>query len=385
MRYFGISLLLFLVAGPSYGQGDLLATPFPQHNADVPPSPDQSKPILPWPIVSILARENDAACEIEKLLVESSDAAGKEAQRVVDEKDAAIKEQQGIAKNANDKRKEGDLRIETGMSRTGFSFDMPETVVSFEDTTIGTIHIKIEETSLLVPAIGQCALGKWDVPEFRGFDITMKTQTVYVPCPTQKKVVLSLPQFTAGRTTIRLPQVKIRMARKDVSFHVPQVTYRDWEKVENAARKKASIEEELAKQALEEIKARHKGKTAEAIRQSLKQMYEAAMAELDARYKADIETIDEQYRKFVEVRNQAQKDLLDAGSDPNASFPFDEVEVQFTKYRADLREPYEKARATINGNFDTLTTRYLGPVVHEMGGGPFCGEPQSTPALSLSP
>lgn len=375
MRHFAFVIVVCLAVDPAFGQ------PMPDFDTTRVQQGSQNKPGFgPWPLAAILGRENEAACEIEQLVVEGSEAAKQDAQKVVNEKEPAIRDQQDIAKNANKKRENGGITVETGMKRTGFSLHMPETVISYDDTSIGTVHIKVAETSVLLPAIGQCAVGSWHVPEFRGLEVTMKRQTIYVPCPTQKKVILSLPQFTAGRTNIRLPQVKIRMARKDVSFHVPQFTYRDWEKVENAARKKAAVEEDLARQALEEIKTRRKGKTAEAIRQTLKRMYEAAIVELDARYKADIEAIDKEYSKFVEAKNNLQKDLIVAGADPNASFPFEEMEAQFIKYRADLRQPYDTARALIDGNFNSLTERYLGPVVAEMGtgGGFFCGEPQST-------
>jgi len=224
------------------------------------------KPTNPWPPISILDRATDADCKISQLLIEGQNRAAVKAKAATDDKQKSIDDDAAQAKEAEDKRKGGDnFNIETGMKRTGFSLDLPEVTISYAETSIATVHIKVSRTKINMVTTGQCNVGSADIPEFSGLSITMKTHTVYVPCPVTKQVVLSLPQFTLGQTTIKLPQITTKMVRKDVSFHVPQVTYRDYAKVEGDARDKIQAERDLLKRALDEIK---KGEGSQMLKRS---------------------------------------------------------------------------------------------------------------------
>lgn len=349
------------------------------------PASHAEAPKMPWPPAYILQRGAEADCKVEEIIVKEENEAQAEAARIAAEKQREINEQKGIADHALEKRKEGDFRIETGIKRTGFALDLPEIRATYEDSRIPTVHIKVAETDVLVLVPGQCAIGKWDVPEFRGFSVKMRTHTIYVPCPVQKRVRLSVPQFTAGETTMRLPQVTVKMVRKDVSFHVPQFTYRDWEKVEKNAERKMEIEKELLDQALRELKEKKAGVTAEAIRRVLKKLKEETEQELHKSERDSLADVDAAYNELVRLSNEARETLIRAGADPSAAQPFEDVGRNFDTYRAQIRQPYEHAQSQLNELFDGLVRRYLGAVIEEVGAEPFCGKPITTPSISLEP
>jgi len=339
----------------------------------------------PVEIWTVINREPDLSCEIEDIISKQAEQATSETKAVVDEKQKAIESQKNIAQNAEEKRKNGDFRIETGLKRTGFSLDLPETVIKFDDKKIDTVEVAVKRTALQMVVPGQCSIGKWDVPEFRGLSVRMVTQDILVPCPKTRTITLDLPQFKSGQTTIRVPEATVRMVRKDVSFNVPQFTYRDFEKDEDSALKKIDAETVLLNRAVEEIKTRHKGVTAEAIRRTLKDAETEMMGQIDAAQKATIEPNRLAYIKLIEARKAGVEALRQAGvKDPEAEFPFEDTVGQFWKYELKLREPFDDARANVNEMILRLAHQYLDAVVAEVGEEGFCGPiPRGTPATVL--
>jgi TPR repeat protein len=345
------------------------------------------KPVSPWPPVRILDRAAEAECKIEELVVEGETRAAERSGKAAAEKGREIEGQAGIATNANEKRKGGsNFEIETGMKRTGFSLDLPEVQVSYGPTRIPTVHVKVDTTKVTILVMGQCSVGSMDIPEFRGLDITMVTHTIYVPCPKQTDVVLTLPQFTAGETTINVPQVTTRMVRKDVVFHVPQFTYRDWEKVAHDAEEKLEAEKVLLQRALTEIKRGEGARTSEAIRQTLKKLKEKAEAEINAARSDAMKDVDASRKALEKARNEARRAIEGAGGIWDESrWGLANLERGFAGYGSALLKPYDDAQVKINSLFDGLVKKYLGHAIYSLGtAAPFCGaRPKGIPSTGL--
>jgi hypothetical protein len=207
-----------------------------------------------------------------------------------------------------------------------------------------------------------------------------------VPCPKDKDAVISVPQFTAGETTIKLPQITFRMVRQDVSFNVPQFTIRDYEKDQRKAEEKLEGEKELLQQALAEIKHGESARTAEAIRLTLKKLKDSAEAELNAMRTEALRPIDEGREELRKAREEAKKAITAAGGEwSESSYTLIDVERGLESFQRTVLKPYDDAQREINEKFYELVERYLGSVIEAKKGqwsAPLCGPPPAGTAAT---
>jgi hypothetical protein len=340
----------------------------------------RAQPALPWPPVTILLREQDAGCEIEAVIEEQVQITERKAKEITDEKAKAIDEQAGIAKEAGEHRDKGEVsRFETGMRRTEFSMHVPEVTIRYQKTRIPTVHITYATTKVRLIGPGQCSIGSTDVPEFRDFRMTMRTHDILIPCLKEFDAVLSLPQFKAGETEIRVPQLTVSYHLRTLSFHLPQVTVRDWEVDQKRAEGKIAAEEDLLKRHLEELKRDGKARTAEAVRVKLKELYEKVVAELDANSRETVSWIDTELRTLRKARQDAYEAATKAGGSWTGTDSLMEIDGSLEGYRRRLLEAVDSQRGELNGIFNDLVARYLGPVIAAKGAEAFCTKPTYKP------
>lgn len=342
----------------------------------------QDAPVHPWPPIFVLERQNEAACEIEKLIITGEERAGTDAAAVDEEATRRIAKEKARAEEVAREREKHTHEIETGMKRTEMSLNLPQIKVGWKATSIPTVHVSFKETKIPVQTIGRCTIGKADVPEFSGFNITMKTREITISCPKSKDVVLKVPQFKAGSTKIRLPEVTTYFKTTKIAFHVPQFRDRDWEDEQQKVDKRLADTQAWLTAALDEIARGEKARTYEAVRQALKRLLDKAHDEIDAARKEAMAPIVEARTQLENSRKEAMERTKQAGGEwDDADDTFAEVRDRLFSYERTISLEFEQQEAELNKVFNEMSTQYLSPVTNVIGYGPVCGprEP-STPS-----
>lgn len=131
------------------------------------------------------------------------------------------------AKEAKENIERGNnYPLETGMERTGFKYDRPNIIVSHDETRIPTVHVTMKMRLFKYPYPSTCVVRKTKVLKTRvewknkhiGLGIKTKvpvvsgwwdTTEIRAPCLKTGEIKTKVPEFKAGHTTIRLPQVAV--------------------------------------------------------------------------------------------------------------------------------------------------------------------------------
>lgn len=332
----------------------------------------------------LLDREPGINCQIQGKIEEHAQKAEAETQKAVTDKKGSIQSHEGSAQNANEKsQSSGPNHIETAISRTDFSLDLPQTTVTFSETQIPTVNITNGITSINIKVPSQCKIGSTKIPEFRGIKMTMKGHDILAPCVKDGAIKLTLPQFTAGTTTIRVPQVTTKLVRKNFSLNLPQFTNRDYDKDADSEIKKADAEVTLLNRELDEIKGRNVSETGEAIRLLLKQTRDDMFKQIDDAEKAALNQGRAAYNAVVAARDAANAALERAKvQDARISEGAETAVRQFNGYEAKIQQPFEDQRVKVKQMISDLGDKYLKPVVEKYGEDGLCGPPSASKSLT---
>jgi hypothetical protein len=315
---------------------------------------------------------SQADCEMHKAIEARAEQAGQESS------DASAKSHRYIQsekEQAESEKKNGKYEILAKFDRTGWKMDVPEVTVRSREVKLPTVHTAMRTTSINIPVPGQCKIGSTKIPEFRDLRITMKEHDILAPCLKTKQAKLDLPQFTAGTTSVQVPQVTVEMKTREFSLNLPQFTERtpdhEMRKHENnIEQEEGRLARTLAAIAEKNIAAATK--EAEVIWQK---EHDAAFQALNA---AEMKALGDlaAARAQLNAKVSAAKGSLQAAGAPADATS--ELERQSQQANATLeateakaKEIFAEQRTLLEKEFEQLKQKYLEPV-HTTASAP-CG------------
>jgi hypothetical protein len=314
-----------------------------------------------------IANESDhvskADCEMQQAIETRAEKAGQESS---DASAKSYKYIQSEKQRAESEKKNGKYEILANFDRTGWKMDVPEVTVRSREVKLPTVHTAMRTTSINIPVPGQCKVGSTKIPEFRDLRMTMKEHDILAPCMTTKQAKLDLPQFTAGTTSVQVPQVTVEMKTREFSLNLPQFTERtpdhEMRKHEN------NIEQEEGRLAntLAAITEKNIAAATKEVEVIWQKEHDAAFQALDA---AEMKALGDLAAGRAQLQasvSAAKASLQAAGAPPDAT---SELERQSQQANATLetteakaKEIFAEQRTLLEKEFEQLKQKYLGPV-----------------------
>jgi hypothetical protein len=296
---------------------------------------------------AIEARAKQAAAE-------SRDSATKSSEYIRGEKDKAESE-----------KKNGHYEILADFKRTGWKMDVPEVTVRSGEIQVPTIHVTVGTTSFNVPVPSQCKIGSTKIPEFRDLRMTWKEHDILAPCMTTKQVKIDLPQFTAGTTSIHVPQITVEMKTREFSLDLPQFTERTPDHEMRKHEDNIAQEEGRLASTLASIDERNIAAATKEVLAVWQTEHDAAVQAIDA---AEKKTLDDIAAARLEVKTKmtaAQAALRNAGAPANLSAQLEQQSQQANAAldlgESQANEMFAQMRARLKNEFDELKRKYLEP------------------------